>query len=132
MPAELRQFLTKVRDIRNNYYLDISGKAVTGGEALRNYGTVPQPADTPEVILDKINGMKGRIDKKIQINQYLFKLPPIPSDLVLAGTKTSLVPNQNYEQANEEEIIDVPADIPGGASKGKYKKTSSGSYIRVE
>ena len=132
MPAELRQFLTKVRDIRNNYYLDISGKAVTGGEALRNYGTVPQPADTPEVILDKINGMKGRIDKKIQINQYLFKLPPIPPDLTLAGTKTSLVPNQNYEQANEEEIIDVPADIPGGASKGKYKKTSSGSYIRVE
>ena len=132
MPAELRQFLTKVRDIRNNYYLDISGKAVTGGEALRNYGTVPQPADTPEVILDKINGMKGRIDKKIQINQYLFKFPPIPSDLVLAGTKTSLVPNQNYEQANAEEIIDVTEDIPGGASKGKYKKTSSGSYIRLE
>jgi len=132
MPTELRQFLTKVRDIRNNYYLDISGKAVTGGEALRNYGTVPQPADTPEVILDKINGMKGRIDKKIQINQYLFKLPPIPSDLVLAGTKTSLVPNQNYEQANEEEIIDILEDIPGGAKKGKYKKTSSGSYIRVD
>ena len=132
MPAELRQFLTKVRDIRNNYYLDISGKAVTGGEALRNYGTVPQPADTPEVILDKINGMKGRIDKKIQINQYLFKFPPIPSDLVLAGTKTSLVPNQNYEQANAEEIIDVTEDIPGGASKGKYKKTSSGSYVRVD
>jgi hypothetical protein len=132
MPTELRQFLTKVRDIRNNYYLDISGKAVTGGEALRNYGTVPQPADTPEVILDKINGMKGRIDKKIQINQYLFKLPPIPSDLVLAGTKTSLVPNQNYEQANEEEIIDILEDIPGGAKKGKYKKTSSGSYVRVD
>jgi len=128
MPTELRQFLTKVRDIRNNYYLDISGKAVTGGEALRNYGTVPQPADTPEVILDKINSMKGRIDKKIQINQYLFKLPAIPSDLALAGTKTSLVPNQNYEQANEEEIINVTE----GPNKGKYKKTSSGSYIRVD
>jgi hypothetical protein len=128
MPTELRQFLTKVRDIRNNYYLDISGKAVTGGEALRNYGTVPQPADTPEVILDKINSMKGRIDKKIQINQYLFKLPAIPSDLALAGTKTSLVPNQNYEQPTEEEIINVTE----GLNKGKYKKTSSGSYIRVD
>jgi len=132
MPTELRQFLTKVRDIRNNYFLEISGKAVTGGEALRSYGTVPKPGDTPEVMIDLINGLKGRIDKKIQINQYLFKFPPIPSDLTLAGTKTSLVPNQNYEQANEEEIINVPEDIPGGASKGKYKKSSSGSYIRVE
>ena len=128
MPAELRQFLTKVRDIRNNYFLEISGKAVTGGEALRSYGTVPKPGDTPEVMIDLINGLKGRIDKKIQINQYLFKFPPIPSDLTLAGTKTSLVPNQNYEQTNEEEIIDVPE----GVNKGKYKKTSSGSYIRVE
>jgi len=128
MPAELRQFLTKVRDIRNNYFLEISGKAVTGGEALRSYGTVPKPGDPPEVMIDLISGLKGRIDKKIQINQYLFKLPPIPSDLVLAGTKTSLVPNQNYEQANEEEIIDVPE----GVNKGKYKKTSSGSYVRVD
>jgi hypothetical protein len=132
MPTELRQFLTKVIDIRNNVYLSISGSAVTGSEALRNYGAVPQPGDTSDVMIDKISSMKNRVDKKIQTNQYLFKFPPIPPELIAAGTKTSLILNKNYENTDEEEIINVPEDIPGGASKGKYKKSSSGSYIRVE
>ena len=132
MPTELRQFLTKVIDIRNNVYLSISGSAVTGSEALRNYGAVPQPGDTSDVMIDKISSMKNRVDKKIQTNQYLFKFPPIPPELIAAGTKTSLILNKNYENTDEEEIINVPEDIPGGAKKGKYKKSSSGSYIRVE
>jgi hypothetical protein len=132
MPTELRQFLTKVIDIRNNVYLSISGSAVTGSEALRNYGAVPQPGDTSDVMIDKISSMKNRVDKKIQTNQYLFKFPPIPPELIAAGTKTSLILNKNYENTDEEEIINVPEDIPGGASKGKYKKSSSGSYIRLE
>ena len=99
---------------------------------MRNYGAVPQPGDTSDVMIDKISSMKNRVDKKIQTNQYLFKFPPIPPELIAAGTKTSLILNKNYENTDEEEIINVPEDIPGGASKGKYKKSSSGSYIRLE
>ncbi len=105
IPAELRQFLTKVRDVRNNYYLDISGKAVTGAEALRNYGTVPQPGDAPEVMDDKIAGMEGRVNSKIKTFQTLYGLPALPKDAVAPGTKTSLVPGQNYEQ--EEKPLPV-------------------------
>ena len=99
IPAELRTFLTKVRDIRNNYYLDISGKAVTGAEALRNYGTVPQPGDSVDVIRDKIAGMKGRVDEKIATYQTLYGLPALPQSAVTAGRKTSLAPGENYEQS---------------------------------
>lgn len=101
IPSELRAFLTKVRDIRNNYYLDISGKAVTGAEAMRNYSAVPQPGDTPESMLDKIGGMKGRIDKKIRQYQYFYGFPSPPPDLIVAGTKTDLQPGLNYEQGEK-------------------------------
>ena len=93
IPPELRQFLTKVRDVRNNYYLNISGKAVTGGEALRNYGVVPQPGDSPEVMMDKLKGMSKRIGDQVATTQQLFKLPDIQ---LTPGAPTSLRANEDY------------------------------------
>lgn len=93
IPPDLRQFLTKVRDMRNNYYLNISGKAVTGGEALRNYGTVPQPGDSPEAMLDKLQGMSNRINQSISTKRQLYNLPDLQMQ---PGLKTSLEPDQNY------------------------------------
>jgi hypothetical protein len=95
IPPELRSFLTQVRDMRNNYYLTISGKAVTGGEALRNYGVVPQPGDTQEMMLDKIGGMERRVDQKIGAYQGLYNLPDI-RDKFQPGMPTMLNPGENY------------------------------------
>jgi hypothetical protein len=99
IPDKLQKFLVKVRDIRNNYYLDMSGKAVTGGEALRNYGTVPQPGDDQKAMLNKIEGMERRVNQKIQQSQQLFGFPEISST---AGTKTSLQANQVYEVPEQD------------------------------
>lgn len=93
IPTELRQFLTKIRDVRNNYYLNISGKAVTGGEALRNYGVVPQPGDSAEVMMDKLRGMSKRIGDQVSGMQQLFKLPDIQ---LTPGAPTSLRANEDY------------------------------------
>jgi hypothetical protein len=101
IPAELRSFLTQVRDMRNNYYLTISGKAVTGGEALRNYGVVPQPGDTQEMMLDKIGGMERRVDQKINAYQGLYSLPDIRNRFQ-PGMPTMLDPNQNYAVSASE------------------------------
>jgi hypothetical protein len=95
IPPELRSFLTQVRDMRNNYYLTISGKAVTGGEALRNYGVVPQPGDTQEMMLDKIGGMERRVDQKINAYQGLYNLPDIRNRFQ-PGMPTMLNPGENY------------------------------------
>jgi hypothetical protein len=93
IPPDLQQFLTKVRDIRNNYYLNISGKAVTGGEALRSYGAVPQPGDDAQGMLNKVGGMAKRIDDSIQLKRQLYGFPEIN---LREGTRTNLAPGQDY------------------------------------
>ena len=95
IPPDLLQFLTKVRDIRNNYYLNISGKAVTGGEALRSYGAVPQPGDDAQGMLNKVGGMAKRIDDSIQLKRQLYGLPEIN---LREGARTNLAPGQDYSR----------------------------------
>jgi len=125
IPQELRQFLTKVRDVRNNYYLDISGKAVTGAEALRNYGTVPQPGDAPDVMDDKIAGMEGRVNSKIRTFQTLYGLPRLPREAVAAGTSTTLVPGQNYEKEEKP--------LPVISTREQYDALESGTeYFEID
>ena len=96
VPPELRQFLTQVSDMRNNYYLAISGKAVTQGEAMRSYGTVPQPGDSAEKMLNNIDGMERRVGQKVEIMRYMYSGLPNLEGKLRPGGKTSLVPNENY------------------------------------
>ena len=102
IPPDLLQFLTKVRDIRNNYYLNISGKAVTGGEALRSYGAVPQPGDDAQGMLNKIGGMAKRVDDSIQLKRQLYGLPEIN---LRQGMTTNLVPGQDYSRDETQKSL---------------------------
>lgn len=45
IPDDVKKFIIGVTALRNDYYLDISGKTVTNNEAMRNYNAVPQPGD---------------------------------------------------------------------------------------
>jgi len=99
IPPELLQFLTKVRDIRNNYYLNISGKAVTGGEALRSYGTVPQPGDDAQGMLNKIGGMANRIQNSIELKRQLYGYPELKLG---QGTKPNLAPGEDYTKDDSQ------------------------------
>jgi hypothetical protein len=111
MPDKLAKFLTEVRDMRNNYYLTISGKAVTGGEALRNYGVVPQPGDSQQQMLNKLDGMERRVGQKINAIRGLYNAPDISGSLT-PGTPTMVNPNQSYAVSASEQ----PA-AGGGASQ---------------
>jgi hypothetical protein len=102
IPPDLLQFLTKVRDIRNNYYLNISGKAVTGGEALRSYGAVPQPGDDAQGMLNKVGGMAKRIDDSIQLKRQLYGLPEIN---LREGIRTNLNPGQDYSRDETQKSL---------------------------
>jgi hypothetical protein len=99
IPPDLLQFLTKVRDIRNNYYLNISGKAVTGGEALRSYGAVPQPGDDAQGMLNKVGGMANRIENSINLKRQLYGYPELN---LQAGTKTNLAPGEDYTRDDSQ------------------------------
>jgi len=81
IPSKLRKFISQAQSVRNNVYLSISGKAVTGGEAMRNYGTVPQPGDTPEVIDDKIGVLLGQINNRQAKARKIYGGLPDLSDI---------------------------------------------------
>ena len=127
IPDKLQKFLVKVRDIRNNYYLDMSGKAVTGGEALRNYGTVPQPGDDQKVMLNKIEGMERRVEQKIKQSQQLFGFPDIGS---VAGTKTNLQANQVYEVPEQDSGRHYLNNRPIVVSNGKWVYEDTGEVAQ--
>jgi len=117
IPVDLQKFLTKVRDIRNNYYLNISGKAVTGGEALRSYGTVPQPGDDAQGMINKLDGMAGRVNESIELKRQLFGLPELNLN---SGMKTNLKQNEDYTINSQTsfEVNKVYTDSNG--NKAKY------------
>ena len=114
IPPDLLQFLTKVRDIRNNYYLNISGKAVTGGEALRSYGAVPQPGDDAQGMLNKVGGMAKRIDDSIQLKRQLYGLPEIN---LREGARTNLAPGQDYSRDETQKTLPTKEKLQAYADK---------------
>ena len=53
LSPEARTLAEEIMRARNAYYLETSGKAVTGNEAMRNFGAVLQPSDTFQDIMRK-------------------------------------------------------------------------------
>ena len=82
---QLRRFLIAARAVRNSYYLTISGKAVTGGEAMRNYGVVPQPGDDPGVLSDKIETLTNQIRGRQAMARKVYSLPDLSNIPVSEG-----------------------------------------------
>lgn len=72
LDPKVKDYLTAVNLLRNQYYLDQSGKAVTGGEALRNYGAVVQPGDTSDDTLRKMEIMRTRAGERMKDYETYF------------------------------------------------------------
>jgi hypothetical protein len=126
LPPKLNKFLTTIKDFRNNYYLDKSGKAVTGGEALRNYGVVPQPGDTAERMSQKFDGLEKRVKNQIAINQQLYRFPELK---IPSGTSTGLVPNQSYGISAQESSGPKEGDeAPSKSGKPMVFKNGAWEY----
>jgi hypothetical protein len=73
IPEDVREFMILSNAIRNAYYLDISGKAVTGGEAMRNYNVVPQPGDPASTLRIKFKVLKDKFSS--DLNNYRRAYP---------------------------------------------------------
>jgi len=102
---EVRRFLQRVADMRNNYFLTISGKAVTVQEALRSYGAVPQPGDSPEAMIDKMRGMERRVDQKVALYRQMYPSLPQLDASVLSGQPSGFTEadaNQTFPIAPQE------------------------------
>jgi hypothetical protein len=75
---------------------------VTGGEALRSYGAVPQPGDDAQGMLNKIGGMAKRVDDSIQLKRQLYGLPEIN---LREGIRTNLNPGQDYSRDETQKSL---------------------------
>jgi hypothetical protein len=120
IPDDVQDFINKATRLRNQYYLEISGKAVTGGEAMRNYNVVPQPGmnamrlrQTLESLRD---GARGDVD------EFRKMYPKLP-DLTKGGTTVRTVPEQQRAYAVGELIES------GGK---KYRALTAGTDPDVE
>jgi hypothetical protein len=123
IPPKLQRFLTTVKDVRNNYFLNISGKAVTGGEALRSYGVVPQAGDSPDRMISKIEGMEDRVSQKIAYNRTLYPALPDMSSVVRPGLRTPLIAGQDYT---------IAADARDAATGGDLRQQASAAFGAYE
>jgi hypothetical protein len=119
IPNELRTFLSKIARIRNNEYLRVSGKAVTGAEALRNYNVVPQPGSSPDVIKDRLNGMVTQLQREIAITKRMYPQLPDLSDMT-SGNNPFKIDNFTVDTPRDKyEIGKVYEDSNGNRSRYK-------------
>lgn len=123
VPRKLREFATFIADMRNNKYLDNSGKAVTGGEALRNYNAIAQPSDDAETMSAKVNGAQTRIIDRIKLTRELYPSLPDLSRAIRPGNSTGLTLGQDYSFGASDSSIAAPKPMPTGQKLIDYAKT---------
>lgn len=120
IPDDVREFIQLGNALRNAYYLDISGKAVTGLEAMRNYNVVPQPGDSPEVLRSKFKILINKFND--DLSDYREMYPRLP-DLTKGRTTGKSVSEQQRTYA----VGDV---IESGGKK--YRALTAGTDPDVE
>jgi hypothetical protein len=75
LPKESQDLVTLIVKMRNDYYRQTSGQAVTGGEAARNFFAVVQPSDNTQTILNKIKNQKGQYVDALEAGIDDYKMP---------------------------------------------------------
>ena len=91
LSPEARNLAEDIMRARNAYYLEISGKAVTGNEAMRNFGAVIQPTDSFEDIMRKAKTQLDSTAEKARVALAGYQFPQSYTDRfneLISGDKT--------------------------------------------
>jgi hypothetical protein len=107
LPKESQDLVTLIVKMRNDYYRQTSGQAVTGGEAARNFFAVVQPSDNTQTILNKIQNQKTQYTDALSAGIDDYKMP--------ASRKArlkSLVESSSMEKAPADSKEERPANVP--------------------
>lgn len=107
LPAEVRDLVITIAAARNEYYKSISGTAVSGNEATRNFGAIIQPSDS----LDQLRGKASQVAKKQveRLNEYVDSYSFAPG--LIRNAKKEVDRARKYYEAT------LPAGIPSGSRK---------------
>lgn len=125
LPAELREYLIDIVNIRNKRYKDMSGAAVTGNEALRNFGANLQPGQTADVALTQIK--VGRQQAERTISQLQNSYP------VFRTMITEPVPQINQEtQQPQKDAQGRILMIDANGRKAYVNPNNPNDYVEVQ
>jgi len=109
--SELINFLQDIIQLRNTYYRQQSGLAVTGGEAARNFFLTAQPADSALILKQKVDRAKDQIaSKRLDMESSYRNINSRPTtsqtpgatEPMPSGDKLSEYARQHFE-GNEDE-----------------------------
>lgn len=125
LPPELREYLIDIVNIRNKRYKDMSGAAVTGNEALRNFGANLQPGQSADVALTQIK--VGRAQAERTISQLQNSYP------VFRTMITEPVPQVNQEtQQPQKDAQGRVLMIDANDRKAYVNPNNPNDYVEVQ
>jgi len=75
LPKEAQDLVVDLADMRNAYYKEKSGSAVTGSEAARNFFAVVQPSDNAQEVLLKLKNIKAGHARTLENTITDFEIP---------------------------------------------------------
>lgn len=121
---DVRQFMVKIKAIRNKYYASTSGLAVTSSEAMRNYGVVAQPGDTPEIIKEKLDIMSKNVQDTIGVYRQMFR--GLPAIKVSPGMDTGIRQGEKLDPYQTAASVIMQPSPQAGPQEGQEATSKSG------
>ena len=98
---EILGFLQDIIQVRNAYYLVQSGKAVTGGEAARNFFVTAQPTDAAPVLFGKVDRAIKEVAEEMRAMENSYKnIKPAkkPGDIPVQSKSNPDVTKEEYKK----------------------------------
>lgn len=109
-PATQKLF-TQIATMRNDYFRQISGQAVTGSEAARNFFATVSPSDNSTTLINKIDVIRPRLVQELNEIVEGYKIPKVIQD----NLRAVIDANKVYE-------FDTQQDAEAAESSGLIKK----------
>jgi hypothetical protein len=124
LPQESQDLITYIVKIRNDYYKQNSGQAVTGGEAARNFFAVVQPSDNTNTLLNKIRNQKGQYTETLSAGIEDYKMPESRKARLRTLIETSQVEKSPAAGGESSDAMRAQAQaaIAAGAPKDAVAK----------
>jgi hypothetical protein len=132
LPKEAQEVFVDVAMARNDYYRQISGQAVTGSEAARNFFATLQPTDSTDTMLLKIGRVKPRYERNLTSIREGYEIPKSTLseiDRVLSeyGSQKQAAPARqtgttNIDTERQEALQAIEKGAPRDAVARRFKE----------
>jgi hypothetical protein len=134
LPKEAQELFLQIAQARNDYYRQLSGQAVTGSEAARNFFATIQPSDTVDTLLVKIKGLKPKFIRQLEDIESDYEIGPGTqqriSELLIQARggqpQTAAAPGAGAERKSFASEAEADAAFASGKIQDNEKITIDG------